>query len=267
VVAVRGAGRLLDVGVRGVKPAVADVLANAALEEPGVLEHHGEVVAQVVTGEVTDVVGAYTNGAAANVVEAHEELDEGRLASTGRTDDGHRLAWIDVEREVVDDVLVRQVAKAHVLERDGTLVVREGLPRHVGVGLLGGVEKLEDAFRGGDHLLDHVGDVGELRDGLREVAHVLDEGLDVTDGDAALHGKRRAHDHDAHVAEVAHEGHGRLHEPREKLALPRALVERIVASSNSSTETSARAKTWNASCPAKSSSTMPLTLPNVTAAP
>ena len=75
----------------------------------------------------------------------------------------------------------------------------------MGVGLLGSVEELEYALGGSDHLLNHVRDVGKLRDGLREVAHVLDEGLDVTDCDAPLHGEGRTDDDHAHVSEGAHE--------------------------------------------------------------
>ena len=87
--------------------------------------------------------------------------------------------------------------------------------------LLGRVEELKDALGGRGHLLQHVGHLRELGDGLREVLHVLDERLDVAHGDDALHGQEAAGDGHGHVAEVAHEVHDGLHEAAEELALPR----------------------------------------------
>jgi hypothetical protein len=43
---------------------------------------------------------------AVDLVEAHQQVDEGRLAGAGRTDDRDRLAGLDVEVEVVDQGLV-----------------------------------------------------------------------------------------------------------------------------------------------------------------
>ena len=52
-----------------------------------------------------------------NIVEAHQELDDGRLAGAGRPDDGHFLPRFDLRREIIDDYFVRVITEAHMLER------------------------------------------------------------------------------------------------------------------------------------------------------
>ncbi len=73
--------------------------------------------------------------------------------------------------------------------------MRQG--RHGGPGQPAGllflaVQKFKHTLRGGRHALQHVGHLRQLLDGLGEVAHVLDERLDVTDGDHAAGGKNAA---------------------------------------------------------------------------
>ena len=53
---VRGLGRLDDLLLGGVRVAERDVLADRALEQPRVLEHHADVGAEVVAAHVRDVV-------------------------------------------------------------------------------------------------------------------------------------------------------------------------------------------------------------------
>ena len=86
----------------------------------------------------------------------------------------------------------------------------------------------EDALGCGGHLLKHVAHLGQLSDRLREVLHVLDERLDIAHRDGALHREHAARERHRDVAEVADEVHDRLHEAREELRFPRALVELVV---------------------------------------
>ena len=90
---------------------------------------------------------------------------------------------------------------------------------------LGLLQEGEDALGGRGHLLQHVAHLRKLRDGLREVLHVLDERLDVADGDDALHGQHAAGQRHAHIAQVAHEVHDGLHQARQELRFPSAFIE------------------------------------------
>src|SRR5512138_3589982 len=79
------------------------------------------------------------------------------------------------------------------------------------------IEKFEHALRGGNGLLKSIGDGGKLRDRLSEIAHVLDEGLDIADFDYLFHRQVTAQNTNDDVPNVAHELHHRLHDTGEKL--------------------------------------------------
>ena len=89
------------------------------------------------------------------------------------------------------------------------------LDRVSGVGhFLGFGQELEHTLgrRGG--LLEHVGNVGKLRDRLREGTHILNKRLDVAHGDGVAEGQPTAQDADRHVSQVADKAHDRHHHAR-----------------------------------------------------
>ena len=63
-----------------------------------------------------------------DLVEAHQQVDQGRLAGAGRPDDGDRLARLDDEVEVLDERHVGQVAERDVLELDRARRPRGRIP-------------------------------------------------------------------------------------------------------------------------------------------
>ena len=68
---------------------------------------------------------------AVDLVEAHEQVDERRLAGAGRADDRDRLARLGVEVEVLDERRVGLVAERDVLEGDRPVDVRQLARRRV----------------------------------------------------------------------------------------------------------------------------------------
>ena len=219
VVASSGSGGGLYLGIGGVWAAIADVLANRAVEEPGVLQDHGKLLAKLGAVPVAHVHAVDAQAARVHVVETLQQLDDGRLAGAGGANDGHGLTGLGRAAKVVDDGLLGCVAKAHVVELHAALAHGRDL-RVCGVLLLGCGQELKDALGGRGHRLHGVAHVGQLLDGLGEVAHVLDEALDVAGGRVAGKRQARAHHHDGHVAGVAHQAHERHHEAREKLRAP-----------------------------------------------
>ena len=101
-----------------------------------------------------------------------------------------------------------------------------------GLGGVGGllllVQELKDPLGGGGHGLEHVGDLCNLGDGLGEVLHVLDEGLDVAYHDDTVHGQHAAGHGHGHITQVAHKVHDGLHHAGEELALPGGLEQDAV---------------------------------------
>ena len=61
-----------DFFVAGVGPAVADVLHDRPIVEPGVLEDHAKLLAQIVAGHVANVDSIYQDGAFVHIVETHQ---------------------------------------------------------------------------------------------------------------------------------------------------------------------------------------------------
>src|SRR5699024_1110485 len=61
-----------------------------------------------------------------------------------------------------------------------------------------------------------------------EVPNILDEGLDLTDGDDAPHREDAARHGHGHIAQVAHKVHHRHHQAGEELAFPGGFVELVV---------------------------------------
>src|SRR5262249_38331859 len=111
----RGGDHLL---VRGVWAGVCDVVANSALEQPGVLQHHADALAQVGSPHLSDVDAVERDASRVELVEAHDEVDEGGLAGAGGSDDRDRLSWVDGQGEVLDERLIGLVAEGDLLETD-----------------------------------------------------------------------------------------------------------------------------------------------------
>src|SRR5207247_11097224 len=63
--------------------------------------------------------------ASVDVVEAHEQVHDRRLAGPGRADDRHGLAGTHVEREVLNEWLVGPVAERDALELHVTGYLRQ----------------------------------------------------------------------------------------------------------------------------------------------
>ncbi len=89
---VRDPGGLVDLLVGGIRIAVPQVVADRAAEQPGVLQHHADVGAELVAREAGDVTPVEGDPTRVELVEPHDEVHERRLARTGRADDGDGLA-------------------------------------------------------------------------------------------------------------------------------------------------------------------------------
>ena len=90
---------------RGVQPSVRDVVADAAVEQPGVLEDHAEARPQLVPGELADIVAIERDATRVHVVEAHQQIDQRGLAGPGRAHDGDRRARLRRQGQVRDERL------------------------------------------------------------------------------------------------------------------------------------------------------------------
>src|SRR5216684_2929270 len=125
-----------DLGLGRLRAAVADVFADRAVQQRGILRDHGDLRAQALLGDGGNVLPIDQDAAALEVEEAQQQVDQRRLAGAGAADQPDLLARPHGQREAVDDGIRAQtpafagrcgaaVAEAHVLEPDLAAADRE----------------------------------------------------------------------------------------------------------------------------------------------
>ena len=100
----------------GVQLAKADVVRDGAGEQVGVLQHNAKAAAQVVLADLLNIEAVIENPPALDVVEAVDEVGDGRLARAGGADKGDLLAGLCVEVDVVQDGVVGVVGKVDLFK-------------------------------------------------------------------------------------------------------------------------------------------------------
>ncbi len=224
----RRPGGRLHLLIGGPLPAVGDVLPDGAAEQPRVLEDHPEQPAKAAAGHLPGVHPVDGDAPPVDLVEAQQQVDQRRLAGPVRPDDGHGLSRRHLQVEVLDERGLGQVAEGDIVQRDVPLGgADDGRGARVGL-LLRLVEYLEDPLGRGCCRLQHIGDGRRLGDRLGELAGVLDERLDVAQGESPLRHPQATHDRDGHVVQVGDEHHGRVDDPGDELGLEARLVQQIV---------------------------------------
>ena len=113
-VRLRGDGGSADVAVAGVGASEGDVRAYRVGEEERFVGDDADVMAHAAQRQRAHVVAVDRHGAVIDVVEAGEQASDGRLARSGRADDGDRLARCHCHREPVEHC--RPVALARGLQ-------------------------------------------------------------------------------------------------------------------------------------------------------
>jgi hypothetical protein len=144
VIGVGHLGRPDDVVVRGVQAPITDILHHRVREQKGVLQHQPKPAAQLGFGDLADVHAVDADRPAVDLIEAGQQIDDGRFSGPGRADQGDGLAGPGLERHVPDHRRVAAVAEGHMFEAD--------LPAHGhsphgsrrGIDLRRGIHDLED---------------------------------------------------------------------------------------------------------------------------
>ena len=90
------------------------------------------------------------------------------------------------------------------------------------------LEEFKDPFSRSRGLLEHVRNIRDLGDRMGERPDVLDEGLDVPDGNGLPDRQPSSQDAYRYVPQVADEHHDGHHQPGKELGFPGRIVERVV---------------------------------------
>ena len=107
-----------DLRVGRLRAAIADVVADRTVQQRGVLRDHGDLRAQTLLRDRSDVLAVDQDAAAFEVEEAQQQVDHGRLAGAGAADQPDLLARLHRQGQAIDDARFPAVAEAHVLEHD-----------------------------------------------------------------------------------------------------------------------------------------------------
>ena len=103
--AARGSLRsLFHFPVRGVRPAEADILPQADVEQEIVLRDIGDGLHDLRQRELADIHPAEQDAPAIRFPKADQQLGERGLARAGRSDDGGHAAFHDLERHILQDL-------------------------------------------------------------------------------------------------------------------------------------------------------------------
>ena len=86
--------------VAGVRLAVEQVLAHGAVEQEGVLQHHGHVAAQRVQRDLPQIMAVQSDPPLNGIVETAEQIGDAGLARAAGADQRHHLAGLHLEGDV-----------------------------------------------------------------------------------------------------------------------------------------------------------------------
>ena len=172
---VRGLGGSLDLGIGRLEAPVADVLADRVCEEDRLLRDHSDLLAQRADRHLPDIPAVHADLPSDRIVEAADEVHEGRLPRPRRADERGGLAIAELRRQAFEHEGTVRVAEGDVVEFDVALDAadRRSARQIPDLGL--GVEEREDPVGGAEGLLDLRPLPGETAHGPRDHPHVQEE--------------------------------------------------------------------------------------------
>ena len=93
--------RLNNFLVGGIKPSVPDIFHNRSRKQMRILKHHGDMAAQLVPLNMTDINAVDGDGPALDIVEAVDEVRDRRLSGSCGTHEGDLLSRPRVEADIL----------------------------------------------------------------------------------------------------------------------------------------------------------------------
>ena len=93
--------RLNDLFIGGIQSSVTDILHDRPRKQVGILKHHGNVAAQLVPLNMTDINAVDGDGPALDIVEAVDEVRDRRFPGSCGTHEGDLLPRPRVEADIL----------------------------------------------------------------------------------------------------------------------------------------------------------------------
>ena len=204
-------GGLDNLRVRGIRAAVADVLADGAREEEDVLLDDPDIAPQARLRHFAHILPVHEQGAAGHVVKAGQEADHRGLAAAGGSDQGEALPRLEADAHMAQHREIGVVEEGHV----AVLHLAAHLAQLPGVGGVGdgglGVHDLEKSGEARHALHVHLGKLREAADGADKGRDIEGEGDEIDIVQLPLHDEQAAHRDDHHLGDAG----GKLHAAHE----------------------------------------------------
>jgi len=200
----RGLGGPTDLLLGGLRPAVADVLPHARVEEERHLRDHRVLPGPGVQGQLAQVHAVDRDAPLGRIEEAGDEVDQRRLAGARRPDEGQGLARAQLQVEALESGLVgSRVAEADSLEPHAS-----AQPAGLRAGLA-----VDDVEGLGEEALQPLGGSLGLGNSAQRAGGALDRGVAATDQHEEREHLARVPAHASRHRQPAHEQHDQA-EPR-----------------------------------------------------
>ena len=210
---------------RRLRPGVGNVVADRIGKQHGVLQDDADEPPQADRRIHADILAIEQDLPFIELIEAHQQVDDSRLAGPCRPDECNLVPRPDLEAEVVDDALLGHIREAHMAKLDLALCIRRhlaALPLLVRL-----VEHGKDALRARQCCLDLAVELRHLIDGPRELLRVDREGRDDADRDPALEREVRTEDGDDDEREIRDRVHERAHRGADALRADAGLRQAV----------------------------------------
>ncbi len=92
----------VNLRLRGIQPAIADVFVNSVVEEKHILTDDAELRAQRLLGHAANVIAVEQDAAGLRIIKAQQETEDRALPCPAAADERDRLVRRDVEGEFVE---------------------------------------------------------------------------------------------------------------------------------------------------------------------
>ena len=95
---------------------IHEIFPDGAVEQIGILGDNADIPSQKFEIKSAHINAVESHGARCDIIKTGNQIDHGRFAGTGRTDDGNRMAALQIEADILEDHPLRIVAEEDMRE-------------------------------------------------------------------------------------------------------------------------------------------------------
>ena len=158
---------------------VRDILGNGTVKEPRILQDHAKLTPKIGTSQIARVYSVKCDASAVDLIEAHQQVDEGGLAGTRCANDGYLLPRMSYEIHIMHQGIVLVVSKTDVFKGNAAAYgIGQGGGSQWISHNFGSIKKVEDTFGCGKSALQHIYRERKLRKRLGCLGEILKDSLE-----------------------------------------------------------------------------------------